>query len=219
MAWFDAVLACVSLGLGLLHLVRLATARRDGRPVAGEAAHAVMGFGMAAMFSPLGDPVPPALWFAAFGASAAWFGALALRTGLRADDAGHHVVCGVTMLFMLSLGTADATGHTGHHGTAAGTGPWVSVVAIVLVGYFAWHVLRCGDRLSAARITPAEPAAEPVPAGAAAETARPVDPPTGCRHGRAVVPGRLGALRDPRAAATAHLVMAAAMAVMLLGMI
>src|SRR4051794_15580272 len=153
MAWFNALLACVSLGLGLLHLVRLATARRDGRPLAGEASHAVMGFGMAAMFSPVGAPVPAAVWIAAFGLSAAWFAALTLRTGPAGDDAGHHVVCGVAMLFMLSLGLGEqaASGGPHAHHAAAGPAAWTSVVAIVLAGYFAWHVMRCGDRVAAAR--------------------------------------------------------------------
>ncbi|MCE3550269.1 DUF5134 domain-containing protein [Pseudonocardia sp. RS11V-5] len=220
MAWFNALLACVSLVLGLLHLVRLATARRDGRPAAGEAAHAVMGFGMAAMFSPVGDPVPPAVWIAAFGLSAAWFAALALRTGPASDDAGHHVVCGVAMLFMLSLGlgeqAAPAGGHA-HHGSAS-PAAWTSVVAIVLAGYFAWHVMRCGDRFAAARRVRIS-LTEPVPAGAPVEIAPPPVHSGSCGHAGSPVEGRLAALRAPGAAAVAHLVMASSMAVMLLGMI
>lgn len=225
MAWFNALLACVSLGLGLLHLVRLATARRDGRPVAGEAAHAVMGFGMAAMFSPAGDPLPAPAWIAAFGVSAAWFAALALRTGPTTDDAGHHVACAVAMLFMLSLGlegtAASGSGHV-HH-AAVGAGAWTSVVAIVFAGYFAWHVMRCGDRFAAARRARLA-LGEPVPAGGPVDTspvdiAAPVADSAGCGHGGAVHEGRLAALRAPQAAAVAHLVMAGAMAVMLLGML
>lgn len=220
MAWFNALLACVALGLGLLHLVRLATARRDGRPVAGEAAHAVMGFGMAAMFSPVGDPVPPAVWIAAFGLSAAWFAAVALRTGPSSDDAGHHVVCGVAMLFMLSLGLGEraASGGAHAHHVAAGPAAWTSVVAIVLAGYFAWHVMRCGDRFAAARRARTA-LAEPISAGVAADVAPPTVDLASCGHGAAAVEGRLAALRAPQAAAVAHLVMATSMAVMLLGMI
>ncbi|WP_433503997.1 DUF5134 domain-containing protein [Pseudonocardia halophobica] len=219
MAWFNALLACLSLGLGLLHLVRLATARRDGRPVAGEASHAVMGFGMAAMFSPVGDPVPAAVWIAAFGLSAAWFAAVALRTGPASDDAGHHVVCGVAMLFMLSFGLGErASGGAHAHHAAAGPAAWTSIVATVLAGYFAWHVMRCGDRFAAARRARTA-LTEPVPAGMSAEIAPPMVDMASCGHGGVVVEGRLAALRAPQAAAVAHLVMATSMAVMLLGMI
>jgi hypothetical protein len=221
MAWFNALLAAVALGLGLLHLVRLATARRDGRSIVGEASHAAMGLGMSAMFSPFGDPVPAAVWLGIFGLSAAWFAASALRTGLAADDAGHHVVCGVSMLFMLSVGMRSTEGmdmssgeHAGHHmGGGAGFAGWTSLVAIVLAGYFAWHVMRCGDRFAAARR-----ARTPEPALAGASPM--VDMSSCAAHsGTAVVEGRLAAIRTPHAAAVAHLVMAASMAVMLLGMI
>jgi hypothetical protein len=212
MAWFTSLLAAVSLGLGLLHLVRLVTARHDGRSVAGEASHAVMGLGMAAMFSPVGDPVPAPVWVAAFGVSAAWFAAAVLRSGPAGDDAGHHVVCGVAMLFMLAAGMSGRPGGHEHEHAAAG---WVSLVAIVLAGYFAWHVMRCGDRFLAAR------AHTPAPALVGAPAAEPaVDPgPAACGHGGAAVEGRLAVLRAPQAAAVAHLVMAASMAAMLLGMI
>ena len=232
MAWFNATLSAVSLGLGLLHLVRLATARRDGRSIPGEASHAVMGLGMAAMFSPVGDPVPAPVWIALFGLSASWFAASALRSGLAVDDAGHHVVCGVAMLFMLAVGMQGGGASTGgahsHHGgaaTAAGPAGWTSLVAIVLAGYFAWHVMRCGDRFAAARrarTAAPEPALAGVATGPAAGSAAHtgmVDMSSCAHEGAVVVEGRLGALRTAHTAAVAHLVMAATMAVMLLGMI
>ncbi|GAA4549324.1 DUF5134 domain-containing protein [Pseudonocardia xishanensis] len=224
MAWFTALLAAVSLGLGLLHLLRLVTARRDGRSVVGEASHAAMGFGMAAMFSPVGDPVPPAVWIAVFALSAAWFAASVLRTGLVADDAGHHVVCGVAMLFMLGVGLqAEAGGaagaHAHHGGGVAGPGAWASFVAIGLAGYFAWHVMRCGDRFAMARRARlAVP--QPVTVGAPAPAVETASVVPGCAaHAPAAEGSTLGALRTPQTAAVAHLVMAAAMAVMLLTMI
>ncbi|WP_181780329.1 DUF5134 domain-containing protein [Pseudonocardia pini] len=225
MAWFTTLLAAVSLGLGLLHLLRLVTARRDGRSVVGEGSHAAMGFGMAAMFSPFGDPLPPAVWIAVFGLSAAWFAASVLRSGLATDDAGHHVVCGVSMLFMLGIGmqgeVAGGGAHAHHGGGAASPGAWVSLVAIVLAGYFAWHVMRCGDRFSLARRARLL-AAGPVAVGVGAGSAEPV--PTAemsscSAHAPAVEGSALSALRTPQAAAVAHLVMAAAMAFMLLTMI
>jgi hypothetical protein len=221
MTWFNALLAAVALGLGLLHLLRLVTVRRDGRPggaAVGEASHAAMGFGMAAMFSPLGDPLPAAVWIAVFGLSAAWFAASVLRTGLEADDAGHHVVCGVAMLFMLGIGlqAEAASGGAGsahaHHG-GGGAGAWASFVAIGLAGYFAWHVMRCGDRFAAARRVRQGVL---VGAGAPADDAH----GTSCAaYAPAAEGAPLAVLRTPQAAAVAHLVMAAAMAVMLLTMI
>jgi hypothetical protein len=227
MAWFNASLAAVSLGLGLLHLLRLATARRDGRSVVGETSHAAMGFGMAAMFSPFGDPLPPAVWVAVFGLSAAWFAASVLRSGLEADDAGHHVVCGVSMLFMLGIGmqgqVAGGGAHAHHGGGAASPGAWVSLVAIVLAGYFAWHIMRCGDRFSfarRARLVGAEPVAVGVGAGVGSAEPAPMAGMSSCAAHAPVVEGSaLGALRTPQAAAVAHLLMAAAMAFMLLTMI
>lgn len=184
---FTAVLAMVSLGLGVLHLLRVATARRDGRSVLGEASHAAMGLGMAAMFSPFGDPLPSVVWLAVFASTATWFGLRWLRAGPRADDAAHHVVGGVAMLLMLALG--------GHEHTHAGSA-WVSLVAVVLAGYFGWHVLRCSDRFVAARRSP-------VPAG----------------HAGCPAPGAGAGLRSPHVGALAHLVMAASMGVMFLGMV
>ncbi|SDF72955.1 DUF5134 domain-containing protein [Pseudonocardia oroxyli] len=226
MTWFTALLAAVSLGLGLLHLVRLATARRDGRPAVGEASHAAMGFGMAAMFSPLGDPLPAAAWIAVFGLSAAWFAASVLRTGLETDDAGHHVVCGIAMLFMLGIGLqteASGAGGHAHHGGATGPGAWASVVAIGLAGYFAWHVMRCGDRFAAAhRSRTAVLATAGGPAEQEPHSAHPAHSvhSAGCAaHAPAIEGTRLAVLRTPQAAAVAHLVMASAMAVMLLTMI
>jgi hypothetical protein len=163
------------------------------------------------------------VWIAVFGVSAAWFAALALRVGPAIDDAGHHVVGGVAMLFMLSLGLGEqASSAGGHVHHTAGPGAWTSVVAVVFAGYFVWHVMRCGDRLVAARrarVDVAEPVAEPVPAGIPTEIAPHVVDVASCGHGEPVVEGRLAALRAPQAAAVAHLVMAASMAVMLLGMI
>ena len=55
MEWVHVVLAVGCLALGVLHLARLLLMRGDR---VGEASHAAMGVGMAAMYSPLGDPVP-----------------------------------------------------------------------------------------------------------------------------------------------------------------
>jgi len=178
-AWLAVVLTGGCLVVGLLHLARMLLLRTD---VAGEASHAVMGLGMAAMFSPLGNPVPEPVWTAVFLLCAAWFAVLAARARQVHGPAGHHVVCSGAMLFMLVGGHAHGTG------AALGAG---SVAAIVLAGYFAWHVLRCVDHLRAAK--------DLVERGSTAV--------------------RTSVLRAPRTAATAHLATALMMTVMLIGMI
>lgn len=164
------VLAC--LAVGAFHLTRLGLLRTD--PV-GEFSHAAMGAGMAAMFSPLGDPVPAPVWIAVFVLCGAGAAAAVLRGRHRAH-AVHHVIGSGAMLFML----------LGGHGRG---GALASVAAIALAGYFGWHVLRCADRLR--ELPTPEPGSVRV---------------------------RIGTLRDARVAAAAHVVMAAAMAVMLVGM-
>lgn len=134
--WVSGVLAVVCLGVGLLHLLRVGLRRRD---VAGELSHAAMGFGMAAMFSPLGNPVPGPVWTVVFALGVVWFGGAVLRGRTFGGDAGHHVVASGAMLLML------AVGHSAHGRGAAGALGTASVVALALTGYFAWHTLRCAD--------------------------------------------------------------------------
>jgi hypothetical protein len=214
--WVSGLLALLCLAVAALHLARLAVRAKASAPAfedvpgdpVGEVSHATMALGMAAMFSPLGDPVPAPLWTVAFVLCGAWFAAVALRTRSFGGDAGHHVVGSAAMLFMLltghshtEVGGSAETGHAAHHGgDAAAGGGLVAVAAILLAGYFAWHALRCSDRLRAGA-EPAAPIADPAPAGTAA------------------VAQRTGVLRSARTAALAHVVMAVAMTVMLLAMI
>ncbi|RTL67457.1 MAG: DUF5134 domain-containing protein [Pseudonocardiaceae bacterium] len=209
MEWVHVVLALGCLALGVLHLARLLLMRGDR---VGEASHAAMGVGMAAMYSPLGDPVPDAVWLVVFAATGLWFAALAVRAGLGTRDAGYHVVCAVAMLFMLTMGGHDAAGGHGGHG---GVG-LLPVAALLLAGFFAWHALRCGDRLVSAARGEADCACEPATDGLRAAVA----PPVATRSlDTAVEPGRLARLRSARTATGAHIAMAGAMTVMCLGML
>jgi len=202
MEWLSGGLAVACLVVGLLHLVRLAVRRRGA---AVELSHAAMSLGMAAMFSPVGDPLPRPLWTAMFVCCAAWFTTALLRSGSLAGESPHHVVGSATMLFMLAAGHAapgdDApshaghAGHAAHDGGAAGTLGLASVAALVLAAYFAWYALCCADRCR-----------RPGPAGASA-------PPAGGAVAQVWSPAA------PRIVVGAHLVMSAAMAVMLLGMV
>ncbi|MFC5995076.1 DUF5134 domain-containing protein [Pseudonocardia hispaniensis] len=213
LVWLDAVLALGCLLLGLFHLARMlgggfgSTTTGGGplgsSPVA-EASHAAMGFGMAAMFSPLGDPVPAPVWTGIFALTAVWFAGLALRCGLGTCDAGHHVVSSGAMLFMLFAGAHE---HGGGPGPAVATGVLglVSAVAIVLTGYFGWHGLRCGERVLVAR-------------RAAARRRRAIR--TGAGSNRvAVRRSRSAGLHAPQSAAFGHLAMTVAMILMLLPMV
>jgi Domain of unknown function (DUF5134) len=183
MSWVTGVLAVVCLAVGLFHLARLVVLRSE---VASELAHAAMGLGMAAMFSPVGDPVPGPVWTLVFAVGLAWFGGGVLRSRRFGGEAGHHVVGSGAMLLML------IAGHSAHGRGAAGTLGLASVLALGLTGYFAWHTLRCADRCHRER--PAGPGAAPVAV-------------------------RAHALEAPELAAAAQLVTAAAMTVMLLGMV
>ena len=180
MGWVSGGLAVVCVGTGLLHLLRLAMRRRD---VAAELSHAAMGLGMAAMFSPLGNPVPGAAWTVVFVLCGAWFAAAVLRSGSFGGEAQatEHV--------------AHAA-HAAHGGGATATLGLASVAALLLTGYFAWHALRCADGCR-----------RPEPAALApGSTTVALRTPT-------------WSLDAPQTAAAAHLVMAVAMAVMLLGMV
>jgi len=203
MVFGTGVVAVVCLAVGMLHLVRLVLVRRD---VVGEASHAVMALGMAAMASPLGNPVPDPVWAVVFVLVAAWFGVLVLRSGGLGGERGHHVIGSAAMLFMLVVEHDGASSHGGHMPGMQAQGSSAALVlapaaAIVFAGYFAWHTLRCADRCR--RAAPGEPvAAGGGSAPTAAQAVRPVWSP-----------------RTPQTAAAGHLVLAVSMAAMLLGML
>jgi hypothetical protein len=198
MGWLSGILAVVCLVVGLFHLARLAVRRQD---VASELAHAVMGLGMAAMFSPLGNPVPAPVWTVLFALLGLWFAGAVLYSRTFGGAATHHVIGSGAMLFMLAAGhaapAADPAAHAGHAAHGGGTAETLgmaSAVALVLAGYFAWHALRCSEAFRQA-----EPAA---PGPSVVSVRAPARP-----------------LHDQQLAAVAHVVMAVAMAVMLFGMV
>jgi hypothetical protein len=163
MSWFNGSLAVVSVALGAIRLIRLARARRDGHSAGVEVAHVAMCFGMAAMFAPSASPVPHSAWIGFFTIAAAWFAVPAFRSGLAGQEPGHHLVCSIAMLVMLTAGvdqpTTVTTGSGGGHPdhgmgtTAVVPALAVSLVALVLAGYFACHILRCGQDRPELRIT------------------------------------------------------------------
>ncbi|OLT21619.1 hypothetical protein BJF78_08475 [Pseudonocardia sp. CNS-139] len=160
MEWGSGALAVACLAAAVLHVVRLVVVRRDR---AAEASHAAMALGMAAMASPLGDPVPEPVWTSVFVLVAAWFAASVLRTRTVDGESVHHVVGSGAMLFMLA---AD-------HGAHGGPTPaFVPITAMALTGYFAWHALRCVDRCRHHPAHPAHCAEQPAGDGAVALSIR-----------------------------------------------
>jgi Domain of unknown function (DUF5134) len=125
----------VFLGVALICAVRawIGTGRGGIRPGARggfgrdvDVAHTVMGLGMAAMFSPWGDPVAVPVWATAFGAVGVWFAVRFVRArraqagdavaaGHSAGDGHgrawlrHHVLEAPAMVFMA---LAMSTGHS-----------------------------------------------------------------------------------------------------------
>lgn len=208
MPWLPTVLSVACLAAAAVHLARFAGLRADR---SGEAAHVLMGVGMAAMFAPA-DPVPGPVWVAVFAAAGLWFGAVAVREGDWAGGAAHHALGGVAMLLMLLSGHDHAAptdgehaGHAAHGGSVGGFG-WTSVVSVLLAGYFVWHLWRVLD----SRGTPAATTAAVEPTAASTG-------PVGT-----VVPARPAlrtALPSADTVTAALVVMSGAMAAMLLGVV
>lgn len=135
-----ALLATLSLGVAAVFAV-LAVRPRCGRPAA--AAHALMGLGMADMFAPWADPVPPLLGAGVFAAVAAWFGGRWVR-GAPAGPAGAaHLVLAPAAMAAMYL----SRGHGGHHvGSVATAALWLA-----FAGYFGWHAGAGAGRLQRVR--------------------------------------------------------------------
>jgi hypothetical protein len=202
-----ACLAAAAVHLGRIVLLR--TDRSIDR--LGEAAHVVMGLGMAAMFAPAADPVPVLVWATLFAVIGLWFGAVAVRVGDWAGSATHHAVGGVAMLLMLLGGHDHAiaaegehAGHAAHGGNVAGFG-WTTVASVLLAGYFVWHLWRMLDARSTSPSRDGEP---PVARGptATATVARPR-------------PSLRTVLLSAEAVRAALVVMSGSMAAMLLGLV
>lgn len=131
-----AFLATLSLGVAAV-FAAFVVRPRCGRSAA--AAHALMGLGMAAMFWPSGDPVPPLLGAGVFAALALWFGARLAR-GVPAGPGGaaHLVVAPAAMAAMYlshELG--------GHHAS----GVAIAALWLALAGYFGGHAAAGAGRV------------------------------------------------------------------------
>lgn len=150
--WVNALLAATALASGVIFL--LAAARRPAERL-GCLAHALMGVGMAGMFSPWGDPVPAAGGALVFGLIAAWFAAAALRTGRLGMTESVHLVVGPAAMVLMYLTMGSVHGRSMHAGSMpaaaapgqTGGSPLLSAVALALIGYFVWYAWILAARL------------------------------------------------------------------------
>jgi hypothetical protein len=151
----SALLATLSLGVAAVFAV-FVVRPRCGRVSAG--AHALMGLGMAAMFSPWGDPVPPLPAAGVFVAITIWFGARLLRGAPPGAGGAAHLVVAPAAMAAMYLSHAHGSHHAGVVAIAA---LWLG-----LAGYFGWH--------AAASVGRVQQAWAGVPAGKGALVAPPV---------------------------------------------
>jgi hypothetical protein len=208
-AWVSTLLC---LAVAAVHVLRLVAAPTD----VGEAAHALMGLGMAAMLSPVGDPVPTPVWVGAFACATLWFTASALREGTWVSPSVHHVVGGVATLVMLAPSSgppASGGAESGGHAHAAGEGVGMglsSLASVLLAGYFVWRAVEVLLRWPGSR--------EALP-GPAPDT-RSGGPPVGVQAASTVSRLRVEPIAQSAVvSAAAALVMSAVMALMLLGVV
>ncbi|MFE2294981.1 DUF5134 domain-containing protein [Streptomyces sp. NPDC059452] len=160
--WLLMALCAVS---GVYCLLRTRTGTPQERRTA--RSEALMGFGMAAMALPAAVLTPPewawAVYAVVFGAAAL----RALRSARRGSHHLHHLVGSLAMVYMaVAMAPGGGAGGHGGHGAAAGAGG-VPLLTGVLLGYFAFYVLR-----SAGHLIPAGTAVASFAGGSAEGTVR-----------------------------------------------
>ena len=124
-----------------------------------EGAHGLMAAGMAAMFAPVGTPIPAICWVVALGAQSAWLGLRLLRpAGVRADGAAPahgrahlvtHVLAGAVMAWVFAVMPAGpAAAGMSHLGHLGGSGSVFVIGVWVAAGVFLAQAVRCGFRMA-----------------------------------------------------------------------
>lgn len=155
LAWLDVPLAVACLAAGVLSLALL----RTGRSAA--AAHALMAFGMAAMFLPAADPLPRSVWLGAFCVVGLVAAVAVARSREAFGEGAHHLVGSAAMVFMLlvhhaAVGPAvEATGGGHHHGGGTGAGALPLLVALAALIFVAWFLADVLHGVTGARPVPA----------------------------------------------------------------
>ncbi len=193
--WFGTVLLLAVASHGGARLV--VAGRSPTRPHrASDAAHLLMGAGLAAMLTPLGDPIPRAGWEALFCLVVGWSLVATLRERERSQRPmwARHAVAGITMIYMFA-----AMPMSGMDPTAGWPGGGLPTTALtwILVAYFGCCASWCALTAVGLVFRCATPMVT-----AAGTTARPL---------------RTWVLA-PRATSVSEAVMAACMACMLLAM-
>lgn len=87
----------------LVGLSFLRDLRTQRARIASSVAHAVMALGMAAMFAPAANPLAMPVWASTFALVGALSAIVAIRERSFRGDVGHHIVGAVAMLFMLTM--------------------------------------------------------------------------------------------------------------------
>ena len=128
-AWLPGLVAVITLAITAYCLSRLIAGRVRRRPtdVDVDAAHALMGVGMAAMLVPSLSPVPAVTWAWVFAVVAVWLAWRIARVYRNGTDArlaqAHyvpHLVMSVAMIYMGATASSATTGGSAGGGTAMG---------------------------------------------------------------------------------------------------
>jgi hypothetical protein len=171
-AWLPDLVAVITLAITVYCLTRLIAGRALRRPtdVDVDAAHALMGVGMAAMLVPGLSPVPAVTWawvFAVVGVWLAWRIARVYRQGtnVRIAQAHYvpHLVMSVAMIYMGAIAPGPATSGGGGGMAMGGSGaaargfpPLTLILALFMFGYVVWLLdqLQAIPSVRAWRATP-----------------------------------------------------------------
>ncbi|MQA10117.1 MAG: DUF5134 domain-containing protein [Pseudonocardiaceae bacterium] len=167
--WLGTVLLLAVAGHCVARLVAgSGAAPRDhcAQDRACDALHVLMSVGMAAMFSPVGGPIPRAGWEAVFCLAVGWslVATVREREWRRRLAWARHTAAGVAMVYMLVAAALPMSGtDAGHTAGGHGGAPALPVLSWLLAGYFAGYALW--SMLAVAGARPAAPAlAVPAPA-------------------------------------------------------
>jgi hypothetical protein len=154
-AWLAGLVAVIVLAIAAYCLSRLVAGRVRGRPTDADvdAAHALMGVGMAAMLVPGLSPVPAVTWAWVFAVVAMWLAARIARgyrpgAGARIARAHYvpHLVMSIAMIYMGAVASGPASGGSaggrmamaGSGAATPGSPPLTLVLALFMFGYVVW---------------------------------------------------------------------------------
>jgi hypothetical protein len=250
-AWLADFVAVVTLAITAYCLSRLVAVRVLGRPtdVDVDAAHALMGVGMAAMLVPSLSLVPAVTWSWVFAVVAVWLAWRIARvyregTNVRIAQTHYtpHLVMSVAMIYMGAVATGPASGGSaggggggmamGGSGASVGFPPLTLILALFMFGYVVWLLdqlpavqsVRAWRAAPQLALAPAGGSAAPVvraavAAHAGAHSDRPVAGDGATATGADDVVADRAVPLSPRLEVGCHIAMAVAMSYMLVLML